>query len=163
MDADSYIQHIDEQLRAYGFNREEEASDQDTTIVFFRTTDGVAPKLTRHEVVVVEQLTNYNVDAIETAIETGRSVYAKLDVPVKSRFDSEHCYLLLVAEEVTKPMRIRAERAAGEHPADENDAFLLPILVDLSETQLQYDDPSTLRRVTTHGTMATNVEKYFRL
>lgn len=163
MDEADYIDQIDEQLRAYGFNYEDLPSVSDSTSVFSRTVDGVAPGLTHHEVVVVERLEEYNVDAIEATIATAGAAHDTIDIETETPFDSERWYLLIVAAEVTKPMRIRAERAAGEALADDSDAFLLPVVVDLEEGQLHYNEPSTLRRATTHGKMASNVEKYFRL
>ncbi len=163
MDEEAYINQVDEQLRAYGFGRQEGTPEEGATTIFERTTDAVAPGLTHREFIIIKQLQQYDVEAIEDAIETVRDLDSKFRNRPDSTFESERWYLLIVAEKVTKPMRIRAERAAGEHPADENDAFLLPVAVDISDSKLEYDEPSRLRRVTTHGKMASNVEKYFRL
>ncbi|THE64274.1 hypothetical protein D8Y22_13665 [Salinadaptatus halalkaliphilus] len=110
---------------------------------------------------IVDHVDEPVVDEIEAELKTARDIYDGLSINSTSRFDSERVYLLIVAEEVTKPMQIRAERAAGE--VLNGDTFLLPVLVDLSGSRLLYDEPSTLKRVTTHGKMVSNVEKYFRL
>lgn len=163
MNKADYIDQVEEQLRAYGFNYEGPQSVDNSSSVFSRTDDGVAPRLRHHEVIVIDQLEEYNVDAIEAAIETMRDIHDVLDIETQTRFDSKRWYLLIVAAEVTKPMKIRAERAAGEELADDSDGFLLPVIVNLEDSQLNYNEPSTLRRATTHGKMASNVEKYFRL
>ncbi|WP_141465243.1 hypothetical protein [Salinadaptatus halalkaliphilus] len=158
MDTAGYIERIDEQLRAYEFQSTDYTPVPD---VYSRETNRLASTGTHYEVVIVDHVDEPVVDEIEAELKTARDIYDGLSINSTSRFDSERVYLLIVAEEVTKPMQIRAERAAGE--VLNGDTFLLPVLVDLSGSRLLYDEPSTLKRVTTHGKMVSNVEKYFRL
>jgi hypothetical protein len=160
MDAPEYVEQIDEQLRAYEFQPVNHDSTWEMSNLYSRKTDRLGPTGVHHEVVIVDRVDNNDVDAIESELEMASDVFKGLDIDNTSRLDSERVYLLIIAEEVTKPMSIRVERAAGEVLED---AFLLPVLVDLSGSSLHYDEPSTLRRVSTHGRMASDVEKYFRL
>lgn len=153
-----YIESIAEQLRAYGFEERDEEDDS-YSLVFSRQSQGRLPRSTTYEFVAITTLDEANVETVKRTVDNARQLCETLGPDSASRLESRRYFLLMVSPTVTEPMRIRTRREHGSEIDD--DGFLLPILADLENGKLIYEDPSVVKRPTTHGRMATDAEKYF--
>jgi len=165
MRKEEYIHAVTEQLRAHDFReidrsefQEDELSPEDLAIVeenrlFLKHPgeDVFAPKL---ETVVITKVEDKSVESLkETIRELSDDPTEETDGLMVD------CHILLVSEEVTKPMETVVERNTTKEFA----GSILPVLVDIENMTIHYEKPTGFgKSLSDIWELSQNVDEYFQ-
>ena len=158
MDAGEYLDNIKEQLRAYDF--EERKTTKFNHPVFEKYQEGLFQD--KAKTVVLKEVPDPTVEAVKESIEMVEKTIIQSENTIFGEDASpSHFYAILIPSESTKAMDIAVERAA-KNPSDRSNWYFLPILVNLDDETLSYQDTSLMPHWE-HRKMARNIDDYFRV
>lgn len=158
MDAGEYLSNIEEQLRAYDF--EEREITEFNNSVFEKYDEGLIQN--KAKTVVLKEVPDPTVEGIKESIELVEKTIIQNESAIFSEDASPfHFYAILVPSESTKAMDIAVKRAA-KNPNDRSNWYFLPILVNLDDETLSYQDTSLMPHWE-HRMMVRNIDDYFRV
>ena len=158
MDSGEYLNIVKEQLRAYDF-QEREVAEFDHPL-FEKRDQGLISDKSR--TIIIKEVPESTVESVKnSAVFVKENVVQNNSTIFNEDASTFQFYAIFIPPKSTKAMEIAVERAAKNQNSGSN-WFLLPMLVDLDNETLAYQDPSLFSH-NQHHEMVNNIDKYFRV